>query len=77
MCGGAHNGVLFLDELPEFPRLVLEYSLFNIQITNRMHSDPFICHPNNKNYAKYLLDLKCVPFSSQTFVLNIFQSKHP
>jgi hypothetical protein len=52
MFGRAHNGVLFLDELPEFPRLVLEYSLFNTQITNHMHSDPLICHPNNKNYTK-------------------------
>jgi hypothetical protein len=67
--------VLFLDELPLFPRLVLEYSFFNILITNHMQSDPFIFHPNNKNYTKNVLDIKCVPFSSQTFVLNIFQSK--
>jgi transcriptional regulator with AAA-type ATPase domain len=42
MFGRAHHGVLFLDELPEFPRLVLEYSLFNIQITNHMQSDLFV-----------------------------------
>jgi len=40
-----------------------------------MQSDPFIFHPNNKNYTKNALDIKCVPFPSQTFVLNIFQSK--
>jgi len=76
MFGTAHNGMLFLDELPEFPRLVLEYSLFK-QITNHMHSGPFICHPNNKSYTKNLLDIKCVPLTSHTFVLNIFQSKNP
>jgi hypothetical protein len=52
MFGRTHNGVLFLDELPEFPRVVFEYSLFSTQITNNMHSDPSICQPNNKNYTK-------------------------
>ena len=76
MFGTAHYGVLFLDELPEFPRLVLEYSLFK-QITNHMHSDPFTCHPNNKNYTKKVTGHKVCSIHFSKFVLNIFQPKTP
>jgi hypothetical protein len=75
MFGTAHNGVLFLDELPEFLRLVHEYSLFNIQITICMHGDPFICHPSNKNYTKKCTGHKVcsIPFSLLFWMFSILE----